>query len=186
MDKNLFEKAEKYATSKINEAITNAITQAYIEGYKAGYNDREMEIPIDLRDEKTEYVDLGLPSGTLWAAKYETTGGNDIIYTYDEVQNLNIPTKEQVEELFKCCKSEYKNSNACHGLLKLLILGPNGNRIDLNVTGYESVDSIKDKDEIFFWIKEFNEFNAINIYKEGCFKYCKMFRGYRLKVRLVR
>lgn len=72
------EKADKYAAGKANKAITNAIAQAYIEGYKAGYKDCEMEIPVDLRDDKTEYVDLGLPSGTLWATKYEGGGHNDI------------------------------------------------------------------------------------------------------------
>ena len=77
MNMSLLEKAEKYATGKVNEAITNAIAQAYVEGYKAGYNDREMEIPVDLRDNKTEYVDLGLPSGTLWATKYESIDNND-------------------------------------------------------------------------------------------------------------
>ena len=114
MNMSLLEKAEKYATGKVNEAITNAIAQAYVEGYKAGYNDREMEIPVDLRDNKTEYVDLGLPSGTLWATKYESIDNNDIIYTYAEVENLNIPTKEQVEELFKCCKKDCARSRNCN------------------------------------------------------------------------
>lgn len=52
---NILERADKFAEGKANEAITKAIAQAFVEGYKAGYHDREMEIPADLRDEKTEY-----------------------------------------------------------------------------------------------------------------------------------
>lgn len=185
MDKNLFEKADKYATGKANEAITNAIAQAYVEGYKAGYNDRELEIPVDLRDNKTEYVDLGLPSGTLWATKYESIGNNDIIYTYDEVQNLNIPTKEQVEELLKYCKIKYVYKTGYKVFLRLLILGPNGNSIEFNVTGYKGVDSIEYEEEVYFWIKEYNGYNAWRIFNDGN-SFCKMFTGYRLKARLVR
>ena len=51
--------------------MDKAIAQAYADGYRNGYKDREEEIPVDLRDNKTEYVDLGLPSGTLWSTDYE-------------------------------------------------------------------------------------------------------------------
>lgn len=184
MDKNLLEKAEKYATGKANEAITNAIAQAYVEGYKAGYNAREMEIPVDLRDNKTEYADLGLPSGTLWAEKYESTGSNDIMYTYAEVENLNIPTKEQVEELFKCCKK--KCTKSFDKLVNVQILGPNGNIITFIITGYQGVASIIDRREIYFWIKESDGYNAVNVHGDGSYRFIKLFTGYRLKARLIR
>ena len=48
------------------------------------------------------YVDLGLPSGTLWRNANE--GGNDAHYTYDEAIRIyghNLPTKQQIEELDK-------------------------------------------------------------------------------------
>lgn len=184
MDMNLLEKADKYAAGKANEAITNAIAQAYVEGYKAGYKDREMEIPVDLRDDKTEYVDLGLPSGTLWAAKYEATNSYDIVYTYDEVKYLNIPTREQVEELFRCCKRDCTKS--FDKLVNVQILGPNGNTITFIITGYQGVASIIDRHDIYFWIKESDGYNAINIRENGTYGLLKMFTGYRLKARLVR
>ena len=65
--KELIEVANNYAENKTNEVLTSAIAQAYADGYKDGYRDREEEIPVDIRFKKTEYVDLGLPSGTLWA-----------------------------------------------------------------------------------------------------------------------
>ena len=68
---NILEKADKYADGKANEAITKAIAQAYMDGYRDGYKDREAEIPVDFRNNKTTYVDLGLPSRTLWSTDYE-------------------------------------------------------------------------------------------------------------------
>lgn len=64
---NVLEQANNFAEGKTNQVIIKAIADAYIEGYKAGYKNREEEIPMELRDEKTEYVDLGLPSRTLWS-----------------------------------------------------------------------------------------------------------------------
>lgn len=49
-----------------------------------------------------EYVDLGLPSGTLWKDKNEECG----LITYDQAISFygaNLPTKEQCEELKNSC-----------------------------------------------------------------------------------
>ena len=72
--------AANYSAGKANEAIDKAIAQAYADGYRDGYKDREEEIPVDLRDNKTEYVDLGLPSGTLWATDFEKEDSVIVIY----------------------------------------------------------------------------------------------------------
>ena len=71
-------KAENYAAEKMNELMAKAIAQAYADGYRDGYCERQQEIPVDLRDNKTEYVDLGLSSGTLWSADYERENGNPL------------------------------------------------------------------------------------------------------------
>ena len=45
------------------------------------------------------YVDLGLPSGTLW--KNANEGGDDALYTYDEAVSMfgdKLPTKEQLKK----------------------------------------------------------------------------------------
>lgn len=68
------------------------------------------------------YVDLGLPSGTLWAkCNYgaDKEVRYDIHYTWDEAMRLPItlPTKEQFEELLK-----YTN----HQWIERTILGVNG------------------------------------------------------------
>lgn len=55
------------------------------------------------------YVDLGLPSGTLWKAQNEAGG----FYSYDQAVakfGNNLPTKEQFEELKSSCKWTWTGS----------------------------------------------------------------------------
>ena len=65
--KELKELSANYATEKTNEMMSQIVAQAFADGYRMGYKDREDEIQVDLCDSKTEFVDLGLPSGTKWA-----------------------------------------------------------------------------------------------------------------------
>ena len=104
---NISEIANKYAEGKVNEVLTKAIADAYAEGYKAGYNDREAEIPADLRDDKTEFVDLGLPSGTLWSTDFEKRDGEYLYLPYNEAKQFKLPTEEQWDELRECCKFKF-------------------------------------------------------------------------------
>jgi len=89
---NIIEKADKYADGKANEVITKAIAQAYLDGYRDGYNDRETEIPADFRDNKTTYIDLGLPSRTLWSEDYEKDGNELLYLPYKRADYMKIPT----------------------------------------------------------------------------------------------
>ena len=77
-----------------------------------------------------QYVDLGLPSGTLWCAKNE--GGDHTHYTYDEaISNFGskLPTKELLEELMNQCTWTWTGSG-------YKVVGPNGNSIYLPASGY--------------------------------------------------
>ena len=76
-----------------------------------------------------QYVDLGLPSGTLWYSKNE--GGDHTRYTYDEaISNFGskLPTKEQLEELKNQCTWTWTGSG-------YKVVGPNGNSIYLPAAG---------------------------------------------------
>ena len=82
------------------------------------------------------YIDLGLPSGTLW--KNANEGGNDAFYTYDEAVNKfgeQLPTIEQLEELENLCKWDWITQNRVNGYK---ITGPNGNSIFLPAAGYRN------------------------------------------------
>lgn len=72
------------------------------------------------------YVDLGLPSGTLWE---EWPIGESMV-SYDKVDAKywkNIPTKEQWEELLETCEWYYKSSTM------IVCTGPNGNSVSFSV-----------------------------------------------------
>ena len=76
-----------------------------------------------------QYVDLGLPSGTLWCAKNE--GGDHARYTYDEaISNFGskLPAKEQLEELKNQCTWTWTGSG-------YKVVGPNGNSIYFPAAG---------------------------------------------------
>ena len=81
---------------------------------------------------KQGYVDLGLPSGTLWKDTNESGG----FYTYEETVNRfgdKLPTKEQCEELKDKCQWTWNGSG-------YEVTGPNGNSIFLPVAGYRDCD----------------------------------------------
>ena len=80
---------------------------------------------------QTEYVDLGLPSGTKWKESNETTGYARVFYTYDEASTFGskLPTKEQFEELRRYCSWEWQNNEG------FKVTGANGNSIVLPAAG---------------------------------------------------
>ena len=90
---------------------------------------------INQYESKSGYVDLGLPSGTLWKKVNEgadRTNFGQTYYTYDEAISKfanNLPTKEQFIELINNCKW-YWEGNGCK------FVGPNGNSIYLPAAGY--------------------------------------------------
>lgn len=193
---NILEQADKYAEGKANEAITKAIADAYIEGYKAGYKDREEEIPMELRDNKTEYIDLGLPSRTLWSTDYEELDRKYLYLPYEKAEYLKIPTKEQWEELKTSCKWEYDIDNY-YDFICCRCVGPNGQILKFERTGRIITEGNVDEWEAFFWIEDdsdLNEKNSIHMFNYGkkidkeigrC-ELSKNFSGYKLPVRLVR
>lgn len=87
---------------------------------------------IILKSVEDQFVDLGLPSGTLWAN--ETEEG---YYTYNEAVEKfqdSLPTIVDFAELVQYCKWEWQGES-------MLVTGPNGNSISLPALGYHSYDN---------------------------------------------
>lgn len=91
------------------------------------------------------WVDLGLPSGTLWKDKNEDGG----FYTYEQAVNKfgdNLPTKDQFDELMSKCQWSWNGSG-------YKVTGPNGNSIVMSASGcrdcYGSVWSVGAKG--YYW-----------------------------------
>lgn len=83
-----------------------------------------------------EYVDLGLPSGTLWAtcnvgAKSDIDFGDYL--SFEEAQEFNCPTKEQIDEIIVYTTSLWINKEGVNGLL---FIGQNQKYIFLPASGY--------------------------------------------------
>lgn len=179
----LTEKSEKYAAGKANAAIDKAIAQAYADGYRDGYIDREKEIPVDLRNNKTEYVDLGLPSGTLWAKDYERANGKSHYFPFGQAKNYSIPTIEQWDELRNQC--EWVNND--NGFT---CIGINGNAIFFDFTGYIKVSQqITDPGTAKFWIySDGNECKAacLSCGSQVTKSTNPFFSGFKLPIRLIR
>lgn len=78
------------------------------------------------------YVDLGLPSGTLWSNSNEKNWAGDYdYYSYDEAVNTfggSLPTKEQWEELLTKCTWSWTGNG-------YRVTGPNYNVIKLPASG---------------------------------------------------
>lgn len=177
----LSEIAEKYAVGKANAAMEKAIAQAFADGYRQGYKDREDEIPVDLREKNTEFVDLGLPSGTLWAKEYETTDDGLLYLPYVKAENYTLPTKIQWEELIKYCKwGWYGKVFRC--------TGRNGETLDFPKTGRIN-PTYADGGNSFLWLRD----NTQDDLKAYAWISCaapqeiaSCFMGYKLPIRQVR
>lgn len=78
-------------------------------------------------EENAKYVDLGLPSGTLW----KKTNEDGYYYFYDAVEKYGntLPTRAQWEELISYCNWIFTSDG-------LKLIGPNGNSMVLSIEGY--------------------------------------------------
>ncbi len=187
--KELKELSINYATEKTNEVMINTIAQAFADGYRMGYKDREDEIPVDLRDGNTEYVDLGLPSGTLWSNDYEKTNNGISYIPYLAAKAFNLPSEEQWKELNDNCRWEYELNN---GVYKFICIGPNGNSISFYNKGmYTSDGHFNNASIAYFWFSDDSDSleksasylyygNQINLLSQ------KQFMGYKLPIRLIK
>lgn len=101
-----------------------------------------------------EYVDLGLPSGTLWKAENENCG----LINHEQAVALygnSLPTFEQMTELTTYCKWVWLG-DGYH------ITGPNGKAIILPVSGYRDVYGTKmAPKQGFYWSSSNAELEAV-------------------------
>ena len=112
---------------------------------------------------KQEFVDLGLPSGTLWA-KRNVKIANKKHFTHYEISLIeyitgyNVPSKEDFEELINLCKWEWKTIGRTKAYV---VTGPNGNHIFLHAAGYCDGSSLYSAGSYgFYWSTRYNSSNS--------------------------
>ncbi len=90
-----------------------------------------------------QWMDLGLPSGTLWKNANETNPNDSRgLYTFGEAvkkYDHSLPDQEQIEELLKHTKSQWATRNGVKG--RLFTSKINGNSIFLPANGCQSSGS---------------------------------------------
>ena len=89
--------AKEYAEGKGIEAFRQVVADAYVAGYNAGYQDGYNKVVKDSISEGIEYVDLGLPSGTLWSSDYVRTDNGNAVY----VTKKKYYMKKQIKWMLK-------------------------------------------------------------------------------------
>lgn len=105
-------------------------------------------------DSKTQdYVDLGLPSGTLWSTRNEEGG----FYTYEQALTKfgnSLPTREQMEELKTSCTWTWTGKG-------YKVVGPNGKFIVLPAAGFQQCEDygsdVDTKDTGSYWTSNTSE-----------------------------
>lgn len=199
----LREKAASYSEKNVINVLQEAFAKVYADGYRDGYKDCQDGIPIELRNNQTEFVDLGLPSGTLWAADYEKmkdeAGEKQVLYLpHGKASQLNIPTKEQWDELLSNCRWEGSWSSSAITFYGVYCIGPNGNSIFFGSRGLMKECQISDipnygGGKAYFWIRDNEEGlekKAIQIsgeiFREDMEEIVSVFSGYKLPIRLVK
>lgn len=186
---NSIEKSKIYAEGKVIEALRQVVADAYMVGYNAGYQDGIDKIAKDSVLEETEFVDLGLPSGTLWASDYVKDGDEVLFLPYPEALKYDIPSEEQVNELGEYCKIIRMNDSAADKFI-YMFLGPNGNSVTFEGYGYMDILEKCSSYLPFFW-QIYNsdnpkEFHVPYFYSNGVLgTYC-LFSGYRIPIRMVK
>ena len=187
-------KAAKYLAENMKEIIAEALAKVFADGYREGYKDGESQQPCaqDAYDEK--FIDLGLPSGTLWSRDYLQHEGETDYLPYVEAKKLDIPSEDQWYELITNCKIQQVTGATGYECTK--IVGLNGNVLTLRSAGFKDFGTHgKDSGGYpVFWLRSTTEDNMnssiyIN-YLENTGKYAvdvqKFFLGYHLPVRLVK
>jgi len=183
------ERSKQYAQGKALEAITAAIEKAYQDGYNDGLNHLALE-EQEAAKTGVKYVDLGLPSGTLWSSQYITNiKGQVEMMPYLDASKHIIPTKQQFVELCEKCHYDYVIFKNFSGTK---IIGPNGGEIMLWNIKVPNLKSIPyNGNSPFFWIQDDEENDKKNCatqveWNKSKAHIEKIFMGLKLPVMLVK
>ena len=181
--------SEKNAMTLVNEVFQKVFADGYKEGFESGY-----QAGREGRYEKSEhvedgvkYVDLGLPSGTLWADDYLRDEEGNIMYlTVKEASCLPIPSEEQIEELFEACDYYPTEYSGTAYVMSAEIRGQKHKKLVFESTGYIEGSVCRGQQSVSFLINgavcDFN--SSRNFHSSG--EYSLYHRTGRYAVRLVK
>lgn len=121
---------------------------------------------VDSLSQLTGFIDLGLPSGTLWSAQYEPCE-----YSFNMAMMLYgdaIPSKKQCEELKKQCTwTAVKNKEG--KTQGFIVTGKNGNSIYINRSFWSS--TIDQGDWECAWFAHFKSDGSLIYIRNGVYRH---------------
>ena len=141
-------RASEYAGGKAVDCLTKAIEQAYKDGYLDSFKDGKELASDYISTGEVNYVDLGLPSGTLWSDDYLKVDGRVLYWQYGEAREKSIPTEEQWKELRYLCiwRIEQEDNS-----LVAKCFGPNSRMLRFRWTGKLEGMGLVTQDA-YFWV----------------------------------
>lgn len=149
--------------------------------------------PVSEEKNGIYYVDLGLPSGTLWGAHNNSADAPYLSGLYYEegkwskdTQNYRMPTYDDAKELYDNCTWEKTTLvNTC-----AKIIGPNGNVIYFPFSGYYSISFGKyygkDEDSSIWLNSKYDGFWRILDLTEKIGYTYYSYHGYKRNIRFVK
>lgn len=192
---DIIKRAEEYAANKAIDYLTKMIAQAYEDGYRDGYNESRETLITNIAGDAGEFVDLGLPSGTLWASKNLEQEGRTEYLPYDKAIRFSLPTEEQWKELWMNCEwNEFDSIGT--SIYKMRCVGPNGNEIVFVDCGMYKGSEKTSFEQFFFWLRndQTDDISSRNVAEIKRVKGTELsiqkktgiFKGFKLPVRLVK
>lgn len=101
---------------KVEKLFSNAIADTYAEGFMSGYKAYEKRL-LDVQTNEDGFVNLSLPSGTLWADDFVMDeDGKSLILPYREALDYSIPSEDQWRELTTECRFIHNQERISHPL----------------------------------------------------------------------
>lgn len=164
--------AKKYAEGKINDILNQAIIDAYSAGYNVGYQDgyKKAEKETILED-------------------YIKKDGEVLFLPYrDAIDEFNLPTDEQIDELKDYCEISLVEDN---GIKTYICLGPSGKTISFTPHGYQTPSENYDMDNAYFWTNDNDKLiesskRTAKIYNQDSLTTVFLFPGYKIPIRTVK
>lgn len=139
----------EWKAESIEPSLAPKATTSYHSSYRPYRHAPIMPAATTANTSAIVWIDLGLPSGTLWAK--EDIGGKMSFSAARSAYGANLPSHKKVSELRKCCAKEWEEK--AHALV---LTGPNGNSIS-------------------FPCKESNKSYWLNAYEKGDPRYGQCF-----------
>ena len=167
------------------------LADVYAKGFMAGYKAYEEQL-LDVQTDEDGFVNLGLPSGTLWADDFVM--GEDekaLILPYQKALDYSIPSEEQWRELMAECRFIHNHERIDNGESGtyyyhcwIECIGPNGNKVIFDCIHCEDEDGRLNCQSSAFWLQ--NGMIASYNNSDSNVEISTAFAGYKKAIRLVR